>query len=45
MLHRHRPHRDLGHPEWMDYVVAWLVIGLVLLLNLIMMWRIATATV
>jgi hypothetical protein len=29
----------------MEDVLAWLVIGLVVLLNVILMWRIATATV
>ena len=29
----------------MDDLLAWLVIALVVLLNVIMMWRIATATV
>jgi hypothetical protein len=28
----------------MDILVVWLAIGLVLFLNLILMWRIATAT-
>ena len=43
-----RPHlSDWGdhHAELIDSVLAWLVVGLVVLFNVIMMWRIATATV
>jgi hypothetical protein len=39
-----RFHRAPEHPVWMDILVVWLAIGLVLFLNLILMWRIATAT-
>lgn len=38
------PHEH-PHPVWVEDVLAWFVIGLVVLLNLFMMWRIATATV
>lgn len=38
-----RLHRGAGHSVWMDILLVWLAIGLVLFLNLILMWRIATA--
>ncbi|HEX3364755.1 hypothetical protein [Phenylobacterium sp.] len=44
-MRHHQHHRGLPHPPWMEDVLAWLVIGLVVLLNVILMWRIATATV
>jgi len=43
-LHPHR-HPPLGRHAWTDDLLAWLIFGAVVALNVYMMWRIATATV
>lgn len=42
-----RPHFPHGpaHDEWLAEILIWTAIGVIVLLNLAMMWRIATATV
>ena len=40
-----RPHDHDGHIAWVADLLVWTAIGLFVLLNLVLMWRIATATV
>lgn len=43
-----RPHRlshGSAHDGWLVDLLCWAAVGLIVLLNLVMMWRIATATV
>jgi hypothetical protein len=43
-LHLHRHHPDRAAFTWLDTLLVFLVIGAVIALNLVMMWRIATAS-
>lgn len=46
LQHIERPHREgPGPAPWIDSLLLWLVVAGVVAANVVMMWRIATATV
>jgi hypothetical protein len=44
-MQRIHQHRGFDLPPWAESLLGWIVIALVVGLNVLMMWRIATATV